>query len=362
MNTIVVLTWRRPELLVLSLESLRRCRRIEAYQLYFPLNKDCHPETQRVIHSLCRGLKYEIAWRPPGWYIDHANGEALKDAADRSTLYFMFVAEDEEVSADYLEMMEYCVNNFDFDDGKLLGVPAGYVVRPPASDDMRRLVQSSAFPTVAPMLMVDAFNRWVRPHLCTEYYRDEVEGDWTNVLGGHHHGYIHRPDYFKTYFREYEMQVFGIDGLLHRIARRHGLHSLIPLVPRAHEIGFFGTHYPQHKFAWDRLKATDQRSVDSQAAVLRQLIDTGEVTGLFGRNSRYQSLLATHSWTDLYVGTEPHAKFICWNHDERRCYCGQNFPIPMSELQLCSDGGLMHLTCGGYLGKPRRDAIMRWEV
>ncbi len=467
-NCIVVLAYSRPECLWLCLESLRRARGIEKYHLYFSLNDDCHPDIPKVIKQLCNGLVYEIEQRGAGWLIEHANGEAIKGAADRSESHFVMVAEDEEVSADYLEMVEYCVSHFD--DGNLLAVPGGYVLPPPATDDAGRLVKSSYVSTVGTAVMVKPFRDYAQPFLNWEYYTSEHQdvqviaqhradffreyfpeyeqgGEFKNIfltnkdyqslvdrfgqIGANERvermetetakAAHYKADFFEKHFPEYERNVVGIDGILHRCARRYNLFSLIPLVRRVHEIGFYGTHYPFNKdifLTFHALKsgelkylchhceeklepdfekaeyrcrndhvfsmreryhfkaiyqglpismealrqALSHTPLNVRVAALKEAVVSGEIKALFRNVPFYEALEPDHKWQELYIGPTPCVSFHLLHSDlaAAQCWCPQ--PIPIGELQTVIGGAVAHAICDGYLGVPREDCIVEWKL
>ena len=194
METIVYLTHSRPECLILSLESLRQARGVERYHLIFPLNEDCHPSIPVVINKLADGLDYQIQWRQAGWLCERANGESFNTGAAESDNYFIEIAEDEIVSRDYLEMVEWIFAHPGLQPD-LLAVAGGYL-QPTPEGGPGDLVASHRIITQATAFMVRPFNEFIRPWLNDEYYA----GEYLSEDGVH----CYPPGFFEKHFPAFE--------------------------------------------------------------------------------------------------------------------------------------------------------------
>lgn len=294
MNTIVVLTHSRPECLWLCLASLKRARGIEKYHLLIATNEDCHPEVPDVVKRFClNGMsRFQMTMRPAGQLIDEANAEAFKQAANLSENFFIEVAEDEEVSSDWLEMLEYCAGHFKRTD--TIGVAGAFAINPfrPKSNTDSLIYKSAGFTTQASLIFKEAFNQYVAPYLSEEYY--------ANASG--QVGYInHKPNFFKKYFPDQQPVNCGVDGVIIKVMRQNGLHSFIPISPRAHQFGFAGTHMRTNKAIWDSIVTG---RIEERAQILRYLIDSGRIGNLFGQwADEYHPIKTDHQWKDLQLNS-----------------------------------------------------------
>lgn len=294
MNTIVILTHQRPECLQLCLESLTQARGIRHYRIYIATNEDCHPDIVGVCHKVIGWLNPEIDIRPAGWLIDQSNAEAFKAGADRSDDYFIEVAEDEEVSRDCLETLEYAAKSFRTD--KTFGIASAFSVSPfRARPDCDNLIAKHAgLTTQATLIFNEPFNRLLRPLLTPEYYGNEY-----GVVGGL---MTHKADFLAKHFAEFPQLGAGLDGIIEKLMARHGMHSFTPLVPRAHQIGFYGTHMRTNEGVYNSVLTGD---TEHKARQLRAYIDSGRIKGLFGDWAvEYHSIKPDHSWATLELITD----------------------------------------------------------
>lgn len=290
MNTIVILTYSRPECLWLCLESLVQARGIRKYHIYVATNKDCHPDIEYVVRKFLTGLDFEIDMRPKGWMQERANCEACKAAADRSDSYFIEVAEDEEMSKDFLEVLEYVATNFA--DPGLFGIASAFSISPirwPGKANDCIIARSNTLTTQATLIFKDKFNQYIRPFITEEYYQAE-ENERAGLLP-------RRKEILARYWPRTEQHPLGLDGIIERVLRQYGLHCYTPLSPRAHQIGWTGAHMASNRPLYNAvIKGTTEQKV----RIMRDLIDSGRIASLFGDwRLEYHDIKPDHSWDKL---------------------------------------------------------------
>lgn len=291
-NYIVVSTHRRPECLWLCLESLKRCRGIEKYPLYVAMNENSDPEISGVVKKLWQGLTYELAIRPADWLAERANGEAIKVGALLSDDFFFWLAEDDLVSRDYLELGEYVAEHLRGE--RLLCVHTASVTEredyPDAGDEL--LIRSQIFHSIAPVIFKEPFERYVKDYLCEEFYQTETLG-----LGVFH---SYNPDFLNKCFPDQNFLAFGVDGILKRVIAKYGLYTLASVVPRSHTIGFYGVHL--RGLSAEGMKEFRSQSLELRVALLKDAIKTGTIKEFFGKwGYLYQRIEDDHSWRELGV-------------------------------------------------------------
>ncbi len=290
MNTIVILTHHRPECLWLCLESLVQARGIQKYHIYVATNKDCHPDIEYVTRKFLTGLDFELDMRPKGWMQERANCEAWKTAADMSDNYFISVAEDEEVSRDWLEALEYIAEHYA--DPKLFGISPTFAIFPirwlgKANDSL--IAKANTMTTQSTLIFKDMYNKYLRWFFTEEYYLAEGN-DFTDR-------HPQRRDIIERYWPGTGFQPWGLDGLVERIVQQHGLHCYTMMSPRAHQIGFWGGHMATNKPLYDAVVKGDTAH---RARALRNLIDSGRMASCFGDwHLEYHDIKPDHTWETL---------------------------------------------------------------
>lgn len=291
-NYIVVMAHKRPECLWLCLESLRRCRGIEKYPLYVAMNEDSDPEIPGVVEKLWLGLKYQLAIRPSGWLAERANGEAIKAGAFLSDDFVVVLAEDERVSRDFLEFLEYVAKHLRGE--RLFCVHTAGVTKredyPDAGNEL--LVRSRTFHAIAPKIFKEPFERYAKDYFCEEFYQTER----VSSAGI----YTYNPGFLNRRFPDESFPAFGVDGILQRVIAKYGLYTLTPVVPRSHTIGFSGVHIQGlYGEGWSKFRS---QSLEFRVAFMKYLLKTGDIKQFFGGWSHfYHPLADDHSWEELRV-------------------------------------------------------------
>ena len=293
MNWITIFAHKRPECLYLCLESLMNCRRIGKYSVYLAANEDSSPEIPAIAKEMLTGLNYEIGIRPGWWLANRANGEATKAGMARSDEYGIFLGEDETLSKDYLEMIEsIAAANTDQNllsvSGRGISVPN----MPTNIDPVECMIKMDFFMGISCTMFKEPFDKYVKQYYIDDYYNGEV------IKDGERYHYV---DWMANTFPEYPFNhSLTLDGLTVRISLRHGLYSLVSLVPRSHEIGFFGSHITSSSEVYKKL--FENKTLKEKVDIMRDLINSGKIKELFGDfASQYKELDEDHGWKNLFV-------------------------------------------------------------
>jgi len=296
-NCIVVWTHFRPECLYLCLDSLRKCRGIENHPIYVACNRDSDYEIPEIANKLLKGLDYEIDVRPLGWLAERANGEAVKEGIRRSEDYCVVLSEDEEVSEDLLEMFDYINENFKND--RLFSVSSSGITMPREYEDadVRWMVESGLFKGQTFAVFKDTYLKYADQYVNEEFYRSEHAEEKT----GRRFMYM---DYLLREFPGTERcalgSVWGLDGLFQRVITKYNLYTLTSVIPRSHEIGFYGAHVNTNPGKYFEL--FHELTLEDKVAKMRELIKSGEVRDLFELyEPTYKELEEDHKWDSLQL-------------------------------------------------------------
>jgi hypothetical protein len=291
-NWITVFTHKRPECLYLCLESLVNCRRIENYSIYLASNENSSPEIRSIAKELLHDLNYEIGIRPEWWLANRANGEAIKAGIARSDKYTVALGEDEVLAKDYLEMIETIITLNT--DEKLLSISGnGLDARVPSGINPDEwLIKMNFFIGLNSTILKEPFEKYVKQYFCEEYYKGEL------IVNGVR---MHDIGWMATVFPEFQYNhSLTLDGLTVRAVVRHGLHSLTSLTPRAHEIGFYGSHVNSDPEVYNRL--FKDKTLQEKVAVMKDVVSSGKIRELFGGwAAQYREMKDDHQWKTLYV-------------------------------------------------------------
>jgi len=294
-NVVTLWAHYRPECFYLCLESLRRCRGIEKHPIYIPVNGDSDREIPEIAHKLLKGLDYEIVIRPPGWFCERANGEALKEGLRRSDDYTVILSEDEEVSADTLELFDYV--NTHFKNEKLMSVSTSGILlpRPYKPGDEQLLVISGRLQNRTIAVFKEPFEKYAEKYFCEEFYQSEIVEPHTGKRFAEVSWMLRMfPGMEKTLIGS----IWGVDGLLQRVITKHELQTLTTVIPRSHEIGFCGVHVNTDPYV--RANLLGDLPLEERVDKMREIIKTGEIKQMFGFWSyHYLPLEPDHKWDTL---------------------------------------------------------------
>jgi len=302
LNPIVVAAHLRPELLHFCLESLSLCRGIEQHHVYLCCNEDSDPEVFEVSELWqSRGFSLELKVRPAGWGMERANGEAMKLGADNASEYFVFIMEDERVSADFLDLADYaakCWSHYYFSVStsahmggrNWMGVWTNKLVADDYERDVEKLIETEDF-GLGTVIFKRQFDKYLRPYLCEEFYRCEM------VLDGHH---IYSTHFHRRHFPDDRAVYLGIDGLAEKVARKEGFKFLATMVPRSHTIGFYGAHMSSNFDVWRR--ELDGLPLAGKIAKISRALDNNKIQSWFGPwATLFKPLLPDNEWQHLCI-------------------------------------------------------------
>ena len=294
-NAITLWTHYRPECFYLCLESLRKCRGIEKHPIYIPINADSDYEIPLIAKKLLDGLDYKIIVRPPGWFCERANGEALKEGLRRSDDYTVLLSEDEEVSADILELFDYV--NEHFKSEKLMSVSTSGILlpRPYKPGDEKLLVISGRFQGRTLAIWKEPFEKYAKKYFCEEFYQSEIVEPYTGKRFNDAQFMLRE---FPGTGRTLIGSIWGVDGLLQRVITKNELQTLTTVIPRSHEIGFCGVHVNTDPHV--RANLLGELPLEERVNKMREIIKTGEIKQMFGFWSyHYFPLESDHKWDEL---------------------------------------------------------------
>lgn len=294
-NSLLVLAHQRPEFLWLCLESLRKCRGIEKYPLCVAINESSEPAISSVVNKLCQGLDFEFYIMPKEWLALKSYAKALEYVFGKSDDFVIVVEEDQEVSKDFLELMEYVVVNFR--EERLFSVIAGLVALPRDNvpSDNELLWVTYRFAMRGYLLFKKPFERYVGPYMCEELYQSET----VTALGER----SYNRSFVDNAFPEQIGDVLSLDGLIDRVVKHFRLNSLVAVVPRCHVTGFFGVH--MRGITEEGVKLFRGWALETRVDFLKSAIQAGALVQFFGQHaSEYWDIEDDHAWSRLRVRSE----------------------------------------------------------
>lgn len=285
-----------PECLYLSLESLSRCRGIENYHIYFSVGQGYDPEVLKIIEHFSFSQHYGLYFsKYPG--LDHDVGEAMKAVALDTDDYFVIVGGDIAVSADFLEVMEYCAENFTRLYPELFIVSARGIrlTRTYNDSDIPMLRLSQNLSMGAGMVFTSPFKKYCQKYFNEEYYS-----------GIHFSNGItdYSTDFFYKYFPEFPKRDLAADGLLARLIKRHELNVLTTVVPRCQETGFYGVHKQQVRLAY--YSDIYPLALEQRVLWMKDKLAKGTLGNYFPEFCRgdFFEMKPDHKWQELKIAKE----------------------------------------------------------
>jgi len=222
MDIVVMPVWRRPELLALALEALRKARGIEEHIVMLRLDEGHDPENRDVI-AAC-GLNTNVAEvslrLAPTDTLNTIEGyaHAARLAPNVGAKLIYLLQEDVMVAADFFEFHRGC--HARFEPFAVSACPFPKYIRARGGPEV--VSPSKRYNPWAVSLPVATVQNFIVPHALPDYYGGQLgylERTFPNTIYGHGHG---EQDY-----------------LIENIMIRFDGRCIVPAVPRAFHAGWW---------------------------------------------------------------------------------------------------------------------------
>jgi len=273
-DIVVVCAWRRPELLALTLQSLRAARLADEHHALYRFDEGHDPENIRVVGMTSPWDKLKIVreavrYAPTDTYNTmEAYKQAVEMAGDPNALIYM-MQEDIIVRPDFFEFHRAAHSCITVGQPRscVSAIPIWkWVSIPPSREEWFGAFTNDHYHPWAVSWRVQDVIDFILPHANESYYKEQQ-------------GYVRRifPD--SKIGHGMGEQDWLIDNIMHK----YGLQCVLPGLPRAYHVGWWSDRreawHPRDAKLEDRIAAC--RVILSNPARLAQLTDYADVKAAY---------------------------------------------------------------------------------
>ena len=268
MNVIMVVGYNRPEFFYYTISTLKQCRGVGKYKIYFLFEHGVDKTYYKLIDEFRIG-DYEVIERDRHYGLTRNILEGYKTLFQVADEYIIMVEDDVIISRDFLEYMEHAYRKWN-----TLVAGTGYV----NGVDESAVYLTNWFIPYGVLIPKKFFYNHLLRH-CTEKY------------------YNNRQEYVDSYYSEdgFKGKYNEQAGLINRILHKERICQVIPEVPRSQEIGFYGSNKQ------NKIPDYDKLDLEEKIKFVSKLIKSIELIKRYLPKSSHYILKEDHKWIDLKI-------------------------------------------------------------